>query len=300
MMRSFMSIYAEHYLRSTGYKKRVNDVDGMAAYLEERRLANKCANETPPTLKMKSHVDKNVIDGMEVFYINKSANKDNKHIFYLHGGGYIEQPVIEHWKFLDKIAVATGASITMPIYPKAPDYQYTDAFERLLSMYKSILSDTEAKNIVFMGDSAGGGLALALAQYILEKGLPQPGKLILLSPWLDITMENPDIPSLDSKDPSLGIYGLIQMGKAWAGPTDPHNYMLSPIYGNVLGLGEISIFVGGYEVLLPDIRRFKALSELQNVKINYYEYPKMNHVFPLFPIPEAKKAQRQIIDIIKS
>ncbi|MFB0919743.1 MAG: alpha/beta hydrolase [Oscillospiraceae bacterium] len=221
-------------------------------------------------------------------------------MLYLHGGGYIEQPVAEHWKFLDKAAAATGASITVPIYPKSPDYQYEDTFERLLSMYKSLLSYTDAKNTIFMGDSAGGGLALALAQYLLEKDLPQPGKLILLSPWLDITMENPDIPSLDSKDPSLGIYGLIQMGKAWAGGTDPHNYMLSPVYGSVLGLGEITVFVGGHEVLLPDIRKFKALTEKQNVKINYFEYPKMNHVFPLFPIPEAKKAQRQIFNIIKS
>jgi len=299
-MRSIMSIYAEHYLRSTGYKKRVNDVNGMAAYLEERRLANKCPNEVPSSLKMKSPVDKKLINGMEVFYINKSSVRNNKQVLYLHGGGYIEQPVPEHWKFLDKLAGATGALITMPIYPKAPDYQYTDTFERLLSLYKSLLYDTDAKNIIFMGDSAGGGLALALAEYLLEKGLPQPGKLILLSPWLDITMENPDIPALDSKDPSLGIYGLIQMGKAWAGGTDPHNYMLSPVYGSVLGLGEITIIAGGHEVLLPDIRKFNALAEKQNVKINYYEYPKMNHVFPLFPIPEAKKAQRQIFDIIKS
>ena len=299
-MRSFLSIYAEHYLRFTGYKKKVNDVNGMAAYLEERRLANKCPNEAPPSLKMKSPVEKDLIDGMEVFYINKGAKRNNKLILYLHGGGYIEQPVPEHWKFLDKLAVATEACVTMPIYPKAPDYQYTDTFERLLSLYKSILSDTEPKNVIFMGDSAGGGLALALAQYLVEKELPQPGKMILLSPWLDITMENPDIPSLDSKDPSLGIYGLIQMGKAWAGSADPHNYMLSPIYGSILGLGEITIFAGSHEVLLPDIRKLKALAEAQNVKINYFEYPKMDHVFPLYPIPEAKKAQKQIIDIIKS
>ena len=299
-MRSIMSIYAEHYLRSTGYKKMVNDVDGMAAYMEERRLANKCETEIPPSLKMQSLVDKNVMDGMEVFYINKSSVRNNKQVLYLHGGGYIEQPVPEHWKFLDKLAAATGASITVPIYPKAPDYQYAESFERLLSLYKNLLSGTEAKNIVFMGDSAGGGLALALSQYLLEKGLQQPGKLVLLSPWLDITMENPDIPSLDSKDPSLGIYGLIQMGKAWAGGTDPHNYMLSPIYGNIPGLGEITIIAGGHEVLLPDIRKFKAMAEKQNVKINYFEYPKMNHVFPLFPIPEAKKAQKQIFDIVRN
>ena len=299
-MRSLMSINAEHILRTSGYKKKVNGVESMAAYMEERRLANMNSVEIPHLYRMKSHVEKNEFSGMEVFYINKKTDKSDKHILYLHGGGYIEQPVIEHWIFLDKMAVGTGATITMPVYPKAPDHQYKETFTLLLSLYKSILADVDNKNVIFMGDSAGGGLALALAQYLLEQELPQPGKIILLSPWLDITMENKDNEALDSVDPSLGIYGLIQMGKAWAGDADPHNYMLSPINGSVLGLGEMTLFVGSHEIFLADALKFKALAEAQNVKINYIEYPEMNHVFPLYPIPEAKKAQRQIIDIIKS
>ncbi len=146
-----------------------------------------------------------------------------------------------------------------------------------------------------MGDSAGGGFALALAQLLLEKGLSQPGKIILLSPWLDITMKNPDAYVLEDKDPMLGIYGLIQMGKAYAGDTNLNHYLLSPINGKINGLGKISLFIGTHEVFLPDARRFRDIALSQGARINYFEYPKMNHIFVLYPIPEAKKATKEII-----
>ncbi len=296
-MRSFMSLAAEYFLRFNGYKKKINDVLKMSDYLEERHVANEKVYEIPASVRMKSKLKKETVDTMDVYYINKNE-KRNKLILYFHGGGYVEQPVAQHWQFLDKIALATDAEIIVPIYPKAPEYQYMESIERLLTIYQSQLSNTDAGNIIFMGDSAGGGLALALAEYLLESELPQPAKIILLSPWLDITMENTDIQSLDAKDPSLGIYGLIQMGKAWAGTTDAKHYLLSPLYGKILGLGKISVFVGEHELFLADARKFRDFAKSQNVEINYYEYPKMNHVFPLYPIPEARKAQKQIIDII--
>jgi acetyl esterase/lipase len=94
-----------------------------------------------------------------------------------------------------------------------------------------------------MGDSAGGGFALALAQALLEKELPQPGNIILISPWLDITMTNPEIPAFEEKDPMLAVYGLAEIGKVYAGNTDPGHYMLSPINGPVVGLAPITLFM---------------------------------------------------------
>lgn len=297
-MQSFMSIVAKNMLKYNGYKKKVNDVKREKNYLEERRIENLKPYKIPASTKMKSLVQKEALGNMEIFYINKNEVEKKKSILYLHGGSYIEQPVVQHWTFLDRIAAATDVSIIVPIYPKAPGNQYSESFKYLMTIYQSQLADMQAENIIFMGDSAGGGLALAFAQYLLENKLPQPGKIILLSPWLDITMENKQVPSLDKKDPTLGIYGLIQAGKAWAGATDPHYYMLSPMFGELHGLAEISLFVGTHELFLPDARKFRDLAREQNIMINYYEYPKMNHDFPLFPIPEAKKAQKQIIDII--
>ncbi|MEN9070022.1 alpha/beta hydrolase [Bacillus altitudinis] len=76
--------------------------------------------------------------------------------------------------------------------------------------------------------------------------------------------------------------------------------MVSPIHGDIKSLGRISIFIGGHEFFLPDARKFKEMADKQGIPINYIEYPKMNHVFPVFPIPEAMKALKQMIAIIES
>src|SRR5699024_11021466 len=153
-----------------------------------------------------------------------------------------------------------NVEIYVPIYPKAPNYQYKESFSKVLPLYNWILENSANENIILMGDSAGGGFALALAQLLLEKNLPQPQKIILLSPWLDITIENPAAHGLERRDPMLGIYSIIQMRKAYAGDTDLDHYMLSPINGNINGLGEITLFIGTHEVLLPDARKFRDIA----------------------------------------
>ncbi|WP_144942122.1 alpha/beta hydrolase, partial [Paenibacillus sp. 32O-W] len=116
--------------------------------------------------------------------------------------------------------------------------------------------------------------------------------------WLDITLSNPDIQKFEKNDAALGSYGLAILGKLYAGDTDPNHYLLSPINGDIQGLGEISLFIGTHDLMLADARKFRDRAKKEGIMINYYEYSKMNHVFPALPIPEAKKAIRQIIDLI--
>nr|WP_239588230.1 alpha/beta hydrolase [Gracilibacillus alcaliphilus] len=179
-----------------------------------------------------------------------------------------------------------------------PLLQVTRSNVRRIVIYEWILETADKENIILKGDSAGGGFALALAQLLLEKELPQPRHIILLSPWLDITMENLDAYALEQKDPMLGIYGLIQTGAAYAGYTDPNNYLLIPINGETNGLREITLFIGTHEAFLPDARKFRDRLTSQGVNMNYFEYPKMNHIFVLYPIPEAKKSTKEIVYII--
>jgi acetyl esterase/lipase len=121
---------------------------------------------------------------------------------------------------------------------------------------------------------------------------------VLPAPWLDLTLSNPDMPEFEKKDPMLARYGPAEIGKLYAGETDPNHYMLSPINGAIKGLGKITLFIGTHDILCPDARRFRNLAEQQNVPINYFEYHIMNHCFPLFPIPEAEEAMAQMIAIL--
>ena len=296
--QSIESKLAEYYLRIKGGKEKYVDKAKFAEFMEIKRVENAKPYNFPADLKLKSDVSMETMEGMQVFVINRNGQTGKKQVLYLHGGAYVNQPSNEQWIFIDKVARNTSATVIFPIYPKAPNHQYRETFDRLLPIYANLITKTSPVNITVLGDSAGGGLCLAFAQLLLEKGLPQPGNIILMSPWLDITMKNPDIPALEKDDPMLGAYGLAEIGKIWAGDSDLNNYLLSPINGQIKGLGSITLFVGTHELFLPDARKFRDMAAAQGVKINYFEYPKMNHDFPLYPIPEAGKATNQIINII--
>jgi acetyl esterase/lipase len=195
---------------------------------------------------------------------------------------------------------ATGCTITAPDYPLAPTYTYVDAFDMVVKLYKQMMQTNEAENMIPMGDSAGGGFALALAQRLRDEHLPQPGQIILLSPWLDITLTNESIKSIDRKDPFLGIEGLLEAGKQYAGLTSPDHYLLSPVYGSLKGLGNIFVFAGSNEILVADTRKLKSLAAKQQVEIIYYEYPDMFHAWMLLNLPESKKAKQQLAVLINS
>jgi acetyl esterase/lipase len=292
-MRSLRSYLVELLLKLT--KKEVNPT----AYLEKKRKENDSPYLLPANLQRKYNITKTSAYSVDTYLMKSSSQQEERQILFLPGGGYIEQPLIWHWKFLYQLTQKLNGTITIPIYPKAPNYQYHEALDSVLPIYKDLLTKTSPENIVIMGDSAGGGLTLALSQLILREGLPQPGNIILLSPWLDINLDHPEISSLLKVEPMLDLPLLIEAGKTYAGDTPTSDYLISPINGPIHGLGKITLFIGTHEIFLPDARKFKALAEKEKVDINYFEYPKMNHVFPVFPIPEAKKAMEQIINIIK-
>lgn len=299
-MRSIRSWVGERLLRRLSNKDSFTDKNLYARFLKEKQNETEKPYVLPKYIQRKFDIEKQYFDGMEYYVFNQRKNMSGKSILYLHGGGYIKQPSFYHWYFLGKIAKETDVAIIVPIYPKAPNHQYEDSFDKVLPLYEWIAETAGEENVILMGDSAGGGFALALAQLLLEKKLPQPRKIILLSPWLDITMNNPDANVLENKDPMLGIYGLVQMGKAYAGDSDTNHYLLSPINGRIDGLGEVTLFIGTHEVFLPDARKFRDIAISGGVRMNYFEYPKMNHIFVLFPIPEAKKATKKIVDLIKN
>ena len=194
----------------------------------------------------------------------------------------------------------THCTITAPDYPLAPNHTYVEAFNMITPLYEQIIADAGTNNTIVMGDSAGGGFALALCQKLKFDNIPQPGRIILLSPWLDITLKNPEIKILDAEDPFLGVQGLRQAGLAYAGNSDPNYFMLSPINGPLTELGQITIFIGTKDLLVADTRRLLALAHEQEVSIDYREYEDMVHVWMLLYFRESKKAQKEIEELILS
>lgn len=293
MMRSIRSFLVEMLLRITKKKLDVNE------FMEKRSQINSESYQVPAKLKQKYNITKDGNLPLDTYILKSNTRSDERIVLYLPGGGYVEQPLTWHWHFLHNLTEQLNCTVFVPIYPKAPDNQYTAAIESVLKVYQHLLKIAKPENMVIMGDSAGGGLSLAFAQYLLEQELPQPKDIILLSPWLDITLNNPQVLAMIDKEPMLNWDMLVEAGKSYAGETPRSHYLVSPIHGEIKNLGKISLFIGTHELFLPDARKFREKAARQSVDINYFEYPKMNHVFPVFPIPEAKKALKQIVEIIQ-
>jgi acetyl esterase/lipase len=246
------------------------------------------------------HVDTYQINDHNVFTIHPKHHRGNRHILYLHGGAFVAGFIDLHWYFLKDIIAKTHCSVTAPDYPLAPGHTYKDVLQMMTKLYEKLLFTVDAADLMVMGDSAGGGIALALAQLLKVENIRQPEHIILLSPWLDLTLSNPDISSIDSVDPFIGIEGLRLAGKVYAGGDDLNNYLLSPINGPLDGLGKISVFAGTKEILVADTRKLKKIMDSKGVAINYHEYEDMIHAWMLMPFPESRKARNEIEEIIKS
>lgn len=296
--RSVKSKLLENAIKISGYKKRAENEDLLEEKIEKRKELGNIPFELPK-IPYKQEIKKHSYYGMEYFIINNKNIKNNKYIFYLHGGAYFSNPLLFHFQFLDELSKKLDCTIVMPLYPKSVFSNYKDSIRKVYQFYKKIFKNTVSSNITIMGDSSGGGLALALALMLKEKKKLQPKNIILLSPWLDLTLSNPEILNYEELDPQLSSKTLTTMADLWSKGEDKSNYLLSPINGNLKNLGKISLFVGTHEIFLPDARKFYKKCKENNISINYYEYEKMNHVFVLQPIPEADRAIKQIIEIIK-
>ena len=141
-------------------------------------------------------------------------------------------------------------------------------------------------------------LAAIKSRRSIRRFTAQPDKMILLSPWLDVSMSNPEIEDYESADPMLSAYGLIEMGKCWAGDLELTDYRISPIYGDISALRNVYLFVGTREIFYPDVTLFYSMLQEQGVSAELYIGEGMNHDYPLYPIPEADDAIEQMCSII--
>lgn len=288
--RSFISTLVEIYLR---INKKTLTEEELIAGLSKLPSINDVRLVFPKRYAKKCEVVEEKLDNMQVFIINGN----NESIIYLHGAGYVRNPRIWHYRFVYKLHKRTGCTVIMPIYPKAPNHDYKECYRLMDKLYRLCLD--KYNKVILMGDSSGGGLALGLCEYFIKEKIRQPDELILLSPWVDISLENPNIKKYEKLDPICVSDNDRLWGKIWANGLDNKNYLVSPLYGDMIGLKNVSIFVGTREILFPDIKLLALILLDSKVHVNYHIGNNMNHVYPIYPIPEARKAMKEIVKIIR-
>ena len=252
----------------------------------------------------KYRVSSRVVDGHNVWTIApKSAASDSdsshQYVFFIHGGTYVQSLDPLHWAFMTKLIDRLGCTVVAPDYPLAPKHQAPETVRFVLERYRELIATVGAKNVTIMGDSAGGGLSLVLAQQLRAANLEQPANLILLCPWLDLSLTNPSIPAANALDPMLNLSGTRQAAKMYAGELSLIDPLVSPLYGSLEHLAPITLFIGTFDILQPDCRVLKFKAESLGVQFAYHEVERMVHVWMLLPMPEANRALDQIVNVLE-
>jgi acetyl esterase/lipase len=187
-------------------------------------------------------------------------------------------------------------------YRLAPEHPFPAGLDDATAVVRQLRADgvLQADRWALAGDSAGGGMALAVCQRLRDAGEPLPRATLLMSPWLDVTMENPDIAPLAPRDPMICHDATKVGGMVYAWEHDPKDPLVSPAYCDPVGLPPMLIHTGSEEVLTPDIRRFAERVRRAGVDVTYVECHGGFHVYVMAPVlPEARRAVREQLAFLR-
>ena len=229
----------------------------------------------------------------KIFIIKpKTEQLSKKVILYFHGGAYVAEATTLHWDFLEKLANDTKSTIVMPDYPLTPKYTYKDVFNMVEPLYKEIISKVDVKNLVMMGDSAGGGITLALAEKISQNNIQLPSKTILISPWLDVTLTNEKIKEVQKNDKDLNKEKLLIAGISYASDEEGmKSYLVKPINGPLSKLKNVIIYTGTYDILNPDTHLLQEKAKKEGIDIQIKEYEQAPHIWIINNINKQDELQ---------
>ncbi|WP_180113668.1 alpha/beta hydrolase [Acinetobacter sp. YH12063] len=219
-------------------------------------------------------------------------------IFHIHGGAFFLGSMNTHRAFLTQVAARTQMQVLHLDYPLSPEAQFPEALDALFDVYAVLLDQgVQAKDIILSGDSCGANLALALALKIQQEQLPQVSGLVLMSPFLDLTLSSESLRYNLKHDVLLSIEAL-ETGIDYYVPrsVDRADPLVSPFFAELKGLPPIHIQVGSKEILLDDAQRFKVKAENAGLDVEFKLYTGMWHNFQMFS-PWFEEGQRALSDL---
>jgi acetyl esterase/lipase len=253
------------------------DVDKLKALMADRKPPK---NADPPDwFSSRCDLRRWNVDGYAVVTASPRSGASAWNLLYLHGGGYIFPLLPPHWMIVRALIEATGASVTVPLYPLAPEHDHQPAWAMVDGVYEELLRTGAGKRLAVAGDSAGANFVLSLAIRRRATGAPLPDRLILFSPWLDLTLSDPAAREVERRDGILAVDGAIQCGRWWAGQEDPRLPAFSPLYADLHGLPPIALFQGTNDIFIVDARSLQARATAQGADLRYFEYEGAFHVF---------------------
>lgn len=278
------------FLRATRKRRYATEAAGR-----ERLAEPKGSPEPPRSLTSGRRIERYDVDSFPVVAVHpRSAPATAEDVaIYLHGGAYVAEIVSQHWDFVSHVADRAGCIVHVPLYGLAPDHVAAEAVAFGRSVVAKLAADGQRVHLV--GDSAGGGLALLVAQQAAGAEREALVGVSVMAPWLDLSVSNPEIPAVERDDPWLSAAGLHPIAAAWAPGTDLQDPAVSPLFSDLSALPPVAVWIGTRDITLPDCRLLRdRLAPTQPCR--YTELEGGVHVYPLLPVPEGRRARDEIAD----
>lgn len=252
----------------------------------------------PSRLHPDVRVDVEHRDGWPVYTVAPRVGTPVGSLVYVHGGGWVNEIVSQHWNLVAQIAAEANTTVTIPIYPLVPFGTAAEAAAFIVDLVRRNIDRYGSTSIG--GDSAGGQISLSVALALRDDhGITLP-QTILISPALDLTWSNPEIPRVQPSDPWLATPGGKVFAEYWRGDRDLLDPVVSPLFGDLVGLGPITLFSGTRDVLNPDAHLLVEKAGAAGVRLEFYEGAGQVHVFPLLPTAIGRDMRAIIVSRIRN
>jgi acetyl esterase/lipase len=235
--------------------------------------------------------------GWPVYTVTPRSAPPRGNVVYVHGGGWVNEISLQHWQLAAQIAAEASTNVQVIIYPLVP----FGTAQAVVDGVTDMLLDSIGKHgpTVIAGDSAGGQIALSAVLQLRDRhGLTLP-RTIAISPALDLSMKNPDIAIVQPIDPWLGTKGTQVFIDLWKDSLDVNDPIVSPLSGNLEGLGPITLFTGTRDILNPDARLYAEKAAKAGVDVECLELEGHIHVYPLLPTVIGKEARKTIVERVR-
>jgi monoterpene epsilon-lactone hydrolase len=238
-------------------------------------------------------LSRGALGGVPSLQVATPRSRPDRHILFLHGGGYVAGSPDLYRHLLWRLAATAAARVTAVDYRLAPEHPFPAALDDALAAWRGLrAAGADPRRVAFIGDSAGGGLALALALRARDAGEALPAAIVALSPWTDLAVTGESIRRNARADPMLNADDVPHLAARYLAGADPRHPYASPLYGDPAGLPPTLIQVGGDEILRDDAVRMAARMREAGVEVQLEIWPRMPHVFQSFVsiLPEARRA----------
>lgn len=241
------------------------------------------------------------IGGIPAEWIVPAGAPAEKVILYTHGGGYVSGSCSDHRAFVSKFAKNAGFKTLLFEYRLAPEHPFPAAVEDSMAVYAWLQDNgLDPKNILIAGESAGGGLCLALLLAIKDKNLEMPAAAVAISPWTDLSCSSDSYTTQNRRSPAP-MNSWFVFSKHYAGEHSVQNPWISPLFGDLKGLPPLFINSGDSDELYEDGEKFHRKAVEAGVASSFRRGKGMLHCYPLLApmFPEATEAMNEIVAFVR-